>query len=106
MKRKALLALGVTGALACGAASATTYLCYQDASDVSLVSCAEIPSDTLASSASAEFVPAPEPAFVTYYLIEPATENVAASDLGLESEPMVVTYFYAVDLAPDSAGDE
>ncbi|HKA41467.1 MAG TPA: hypothetical protein VKF40_05695 [Burkholderiales bacterium] len=106
MKRKALLALGVTGALACGAASATTYLCYQNPSDVSLVSCAEIPSDALASSASAEFVPALEPAFVTYYLIEPATESLAAPDLGLQSEPMVVTYFYAIDSVPDSAGDE
>ena len=103
MNRKTLLALGVASAFACSAASATTYLCYQDPSDVSFVSCAEIASDTLASSASVEFVPAPEPALMTYYLIEPGSEEIASADLWLQSEPMVVTYFYTFDSALDGS---
>jgi hypothetical protein len=72
MKRKTLLsALGVAGALACSAASATTYLCVQDPTDEYYMSCAEITSDALASSPLIEYAPASEPAFVTY-LIEPA----------------------------------
>ena len=66
MKRKTLSALGVAGALACSAASATTYLCVQDPTDEYYMSCAEITSDALASSPSIEYAPASEPAFVTY----------------------------------------
>lgn len=64
MKRKTLWALGVAGAFACSAASATTYLCVQDSSDESYMSCAEITSDALASSPLIDYAPASESAFV------------------------------------------
>ena len=111
MKRKTLIALGLAGAFACSAASATTYLCVQDPTDVSFLSCAEIMSDALASAAI-EYVPAAEPTFVTYYLmepsLEPASDQIAESDLWLRSEPMSVTYFYTFDptFAESGGADE
>ncbi len=79
MKRKTLLVVGVAGALACSAASATTYLCVQDPTDEYYLSCAELTSDALASSPLIEYSPASEPTFVTYYLTEPASEEVAST---------------------------
>jgi len=130
MKHKTtLLALGVAGAFACSAASATTFLCAQDESDVSFNSCVEITNEALASRPTIEFVPTLEPAFVTYYAIEPADElatvelwvvpqpelalysiepaadDIASADLWLYSEPMVVTYFYTFDSALEQSGD-
>lgn len=80
MKRKTLLlAVGIAGALACSAVSATTYLCVQDPTDEYYMSCAELTSDALASSPLIEYSPASEPTFVAYYLTEPASEEVPST---------------------------
>ena len=50
MKRTILLALGIAGAFACNATSATTYLCVQDPSDEYSLTCTELTSDALAAA--------------------------------------------------------
>ena len=77
MKRKTLLALGIAGALACGTASAATFLCMQDEPGGSTVSCAEIPAEVLGSITSGEDTSMLSSPSVTYYLVPLDQEEVA-----------------------------
>jgi hypothetical protein len=121
---KTILALGIAGAFGWSAASATTFLCVTDPSDISFKACAEVapdafgssqPADSLAlsdpgfvkyssieyrdDSASADFMIVPEQSLAAYDSLELASEEVASSDVWLYSDPMVVTYFYTFDSA-------
>jgi hypothetical protein len=99
MKRKSLLALGIAGAFACGSASAGTFLCTQESPGSSSISCAEIPANVLGSMTSAQDVWVPSPPFVTYYLVPTGQDEVALLEFWEESDPVLVTYYYAEPVA-------
>ena len=84
MKRRTLLALAVAGVLGSSAASAATYVCQTDPSDVSFKACAEMTSDSISSTQYYVLMPEPArvavaPAPTTYYFVEPAAARVVPS---------------------------
>jgi hypothetical protein len=117
MKRHTLLALGVAGSLACSAATATTYLCTTDPSDVSYKACAEFDARSfvtmpsiglLTEPSSADIFVVAEPAFVTRSSIESRADDALSSEFwtlpgtAVTYEPAVVTYHYGFDSAVDN----
>ena len=77
MKRTTLTALGIAGALVCGSSSAATFLCTQNQSNGSTVSCAEVPSEVLGSMTSGEDAQTLATPSVTYYLVPLDPDQVA-----------------------------
>ena len=98
MKANTLLALGMAGALVCGASTAATYVCTKDPLDVSSLSCAKAAPDDRAYGPAAEQPMVPPPASAAYSsMVAGARRNsqpteTASALLGTARPPSLAGY--------------